>query len=64
MLQSDGLLGIRGLPEMERCLIYYPPPYRPRLLPRLVSWTLLAVGCFLFVGASVLLMWVLDGFVN
>ena len=45
-------------------MIYIPPPYRPRLFPRAVRWTLLAIGCVLFVYIGILLMWVVDGLIN
>jgi hypothetical protein len=43
-------------------MIYIPPPYRPRLFPRAVRWTLLVIGCVVFVIYCVAMMWLLSAF--
>lgn len=43
---------------------YIPPPYRPHIFPRVVRWTLVLLGCVLFLVISIGLMWEISALVD
>ena len=43
---------------MDSC--YIPPPYRPRLFPRVVRWGLIGIACVGAVVLMIFLSWVGD----